>query len=184
MARAAKRTFRCTECGWTAPKWVGRCGDCQSWGTVEEVSAPVAGGVTPVRVGTPARPIAEIDVEAAQASPTGLAELDRVLGGGVVPGGVLLLAGEPGVGQATLLLEVAARYAALGPVLYVTGEESAGQVRLRAERVGALAPKLYLAAETSLAALAGHVDEVAPRLLVVDSVQTMSAPDVPGVPGG
>ncbi len=184
MARAAKRTFRCTECGWTAPKWVGRCGDCQSWGTVEEVSAPVAGGVTPVRVGTPARPIAEIDVEAAQASPTGLAELDRVLGGGVVPGGVLLLAGEPGVGKSTLLLEVAARYAALGPVLYVTGEESAGQVRLRAERVGALAPKLYLAAETSLAALAGHVDEVAPRLLVVDSVQTMSAPDVPGVPGG
>ncbi|GLU49208.1 DNA repair protein RadA [Nocardiopsis ansamitocini] len=132
----------------------------------------------------PARPIAEIDVEAAQAAPTGLDELDRVLGGGVVPGGVLLMAGEPGVGKSTLLLEVAALYADIGPVLYITGEESAGQVRLRAERLGALAPKLYLAAETSIDTVVGHVDEVAPRLLIVDSVQTMSSPDATGVPGG
>ncbi|GAA3764626.1 DNA repair protein RadA/Sms [Spinactinospora alkalitolerans] len=184
MARSAKSTFRCAECGWTTLKWVGRCGECQAWGTVEEAGAPAWGGVEPVRVGSPALPISEIDVEAAHASATGLDELDRVLGGGVVPGGVLLLAGEPGVGKSTLLLEVAALYADAGPVLYVTGEESTGQVRLRAERLGALAPKLYLAAETSVAALAGHVDAVAPGLLIVDSVQTMSAPNASGVPGG
>ncbi|WP_285760684.1 DNA repair protein RadA [Nocardiopsis ansamitocini] len=184
MARSAKSTFRCGECGWTTLKWVGRCGECSAWGTVEEAGAPVSGGIVAAKVSMPARPIAEIDVEAAQAAPTGLDELDRVLGGGVVPGGVLLMAGEPGVGKSTLLLEVAALYADIGPVLYITGEESAGQVRLRAERLGALAPKLYLAAETSIDTVVGHVDEVAPRLLIVDSVQTMSSPDATGVPGG
>lgn len=184
MARAAKNTFQCTACGWTTLKWVGRCGECSAWGTVEEADSPVSGAITATRVGSPALPIAEIDVEAAHASPTGMDELDRVLGGGVVPGGVLLLAGEPGVGKSTLLLEVAALYADLGPVLYITGEESAGQVRLRAERLGALAPKLYLAAENSLGALAAHVDQIAPRLLIVDSVQTMISPEATGAPGG
>ncbi|GAB3211369.1 DNA repair protein RadA/Sms [Marinactinospora thermotolerans DSM 45154] len=184
MARSAKSTFRCAECGWTTLKWVGRCGECQAWGTVEEVGPAVSGGLVAAKVSSPARPITEIDVEAAHAAPTGLEELDRVLGGGLVPGGVLLLAGEPGVGKSTLLLEVAALCADSGPVLYVTGEESTGQVRLRAERLGALSSKLFLAAETSVAALAGHVDEIAPKLLIVDSVQTMSSPDVPGVPGG
>ncbi|TDQ54891.1 DNA repair protein RadA [Actinorugispora endophytica] len=184
MAKAAKSSFRCTECGWTTLKWVGRCGDCGAWGTVEEAGAPAPGRALATRVSAPALPIAEIDVEAAQASPTGLDELDRVLGGGIVPGGVLLLAGEPGVGKSTLLLEVAALYADLGPVLYITGEESAGQVRLRAERLGALAPKLYLAAENSIGALVAHVDQIAPRLLIVDSVQTMMAPEASGTPGG
>ncbi|MFW5420562.1 DNA repair protein RadA [Nocardiopsis sp. CNT-189] len=183
MAKSAKSSFRCTECGWTTLKWVGRCGECQSWGTVEEAGAPSA-SITPTRVATSARPITEIDVESAHASPTGLDELDRVLGGGVVPGGVMLLAGEPGVGKSTLLLEVAAMCADAGPVLYVTGEESTGQVRLRAERLGALSPKLFLAAETTVGAVAAHVESVAPSLLIVDSVQTMSAPEVSGVPGG
>ncbi|MFC4565962.1 DNA repair protein RadA [Nocardiopsis mangrovi] len=184
MAKAAKTTFRCAECGWTTFKWAGRCGECQAWGTVEESGAPTSTVIAPARVRTPARPITEIDVETAHAIPTGLDELDRVLGGGVVPGGVMLLAGEPGVGKSTLLLEVAALCADSGPVLYVTGEESTGQVRLRAERLGALSPKLYLAAETSVASLVSHVDSVAPGLLIVDSVQTMSSPDVSGVPGG
>ena len=183
MAKSAKTTFRCVECGWTALKWVGRCGECQAWGTVEEAGAPAA-SVAPVPVTAAARPITEIDVEAAHAAPTGLDELDRVLGGGIVPGGVLLMAGEPGVGKSTLLLEVAALSAEAGPVLYVTGEESTGQVRLRAERLGALSPKLYLAAETTVGAVAAHVDAIAPALLIVDSVQTLSAPDVTGVPGG
>ena len=183
MAKSAKTTFRCVECGWTALKWVGRCGECQAWGTVEEAGAPAA-SVAPVPVTAAARPITEIDVEAAHAAPTGLDELDRVLGGGIVPGGVLLMAGEPGVGKSTLLLEVAALCAEAGPVLYVTGEESTGQVRLRAERLGALSPKLYLAAETTVGAVAAHVDAIAPALLIVDSVQTLSAPDVTGVPGG
>ncbi|GAB3443679.1 DNA repair protein RadA [Streptomonospora sediminis] len=184
MAKAAKTTFRCSECGWTTFKWVGRCGECQAWGTVEESGAPTSTVIAPARVSSPAQPITEISVETAHAAPTGLDELDRVLGGGVVPGGVMLLAGEPGVGKSTLLLEVAALCAESGPVLYVTGEESTGQVRLRADRLGALSPKLFLAAETSVAALVSHVDAVAPSMLIVDSVQTMSSPDVAGVPGG
>ncbi|MFD0774826.1 DNA repair protein RadA, partial [Streptomonospora algeriensis] len=184
MAKAAKTTFRCTECGWTTLKWVGRCGECQAWGTVEETGAPTSTVIAPARVTTAARPITEISVESAHASPTGLDELDRVLGGGVVPGGVLLFAGEPGVGKSTLLLEVAALCADSAPVLYVTGEESTGQVRLRADRLGALSPQLYLASETSVASVVSHVDAVSPSLLILDSVQTMSSPDVAGVPGG
>lgn len=184
MAKAAKSSFRCTECGWTTLKWVGRCGECQAWGTVEEVGAPISTGLVPAPVSSAALPITEIDVESAHAIPTGLEELDRVLGGGVVPGGVLLLAGEPGIGKSTLLLEVAALAADTGPVLYITGEESTGQVRLRAERLGSLSPALYLAAETSVSALAGHIDAVSPSLLIVDSVQTMVSPEVSGVPGG
>lgn len=184
MAKAAKSTFRCTECGWSTLKWVGRCGECQAWGTVEEAGAPAPASVAPAPVSTRARPITEISVETAEAVPTGVDELDRVLGGGAVPGGVVLLAGEPGVGKSTLLLEVAAMRARQGPVLYITGEESAGQVRLRAERLDALSDQLYLAAETSIASLVSHVDAVAPRLLVVDSVQTMVSPEVSGVPGG
>jgi DNA repair protein RadA/Sms len=112
-------------------------------------------------------------------------ELDRVLGGGLVPGAAILIAGEPGVGKSTLLLEVAAQTARLRHrVLYVTGEESAAQVRMRADRTGGIQSELYLAAETDLGAVLGHVEEVQPTLLVVDSVQTISASDVDGVPGG
>ena len=120
----------------------------------------------------------------AGARPTGMDELDRVLGGGLVPGAVVLLAGEPGVGKSTLLLEAGALAAGAGPVLYVTGEESAAQVRLRADRVGAVSDQLFLAAETDLAAVLGHVDAVRPGLLIVDSVQTINAADVDGAPGG
>ncbi|MDP9407783.1 MAG: DNA repair protein RadA [Actinomycetota bacterium] len=130
-------------------------------------------------------PIAQIDMQAARARPTGVSELDRVLGGGLVPGAVVLLAGEPGVGKSTLLLEVAARCAGAGSrALVVTGEESAAQVRMRAGRTGALHPDLYLAAETDLAALLTHVDAVVPQLLIVDSVQTVASPDVEGAAGG
>jgi DNA repair protein RadA/Sms len=169
---------------------VGRCPECQAWGSVAEVGAapvglrPLTAAVAAGAVTTPARPIAEIDVEAARARPTGVGELDRVLGGGLVPGAVLLLAGEPGVGKSTLLLEVARHYASAGTALVVTGEESAAQVRLRAERTGALHPRLYLAAETDLAALLGHVEAVDPGLLVVDSVQTIASPAAEGTAGG
>jgi DNA repair protein RadA/Sms len=132
----------------------------------------------------PARRIADIALDATRARPTGVSELDRVLGGGLIPGSVVLLAGEPGVGKSTLLLEVAAKAAGTGRVLYVTGEESAGQVRLRAERTGAVHDELYLAAESDLGAVVGHIEELHPDLLVIDSVQTMSTGDADGAPGG
>ncbi|WP_432563153.1 DNA repair protein RadA [Kineococcus sp. SYSU DK003] len=179
-------SYRCAECGWTTAKWVGRCGECQAWGTVEETgTTAVVRTTVPAQVREPARPISEVDVEAARAAPTGVDEFDRVLGGGLVPGAVVLMAGEPGVGKSTLLLDAASRVAASGrTVLYVTGEESAAQVRLRAERIGALRPRLLLAAETDLATVLGHVEHSAPDLLIVDSVQTIASGEVEGAAGG
>jgi DNA repair protein RadA/Sms len=184
VSRDVRPSFRCVECGWTTAKWAGRCGECQAWGTVEELSAPPS-GVTQARTVTrAARPISEVEADAAAAWPTGVEELDRVLGGGLVGGAVVLLAGDPGVGKSTLLLEVASRAASSRRrVLYVTGEESAAQVRLRAERIGALRPRLMLAAETDLATVLGHVEQVQPDLLVVDSVQTIASDAVEGSAG-
>ena len=184
-SKSGRTGYRCTECGWITPKWVGRCGECQAWGTVDEVGAQPTGRTQPAPVTTPAKPMSEIDVEASVAAPSGVAELDRVLGGGIVPGAALLLAGEPGVGKSTLLLEVASRWSKnSGRTLYVSGEESAAQVRLRADRTGAVHDSLYLAAETDLSALLTHIDEVEPGLLIVDSVQTIGSTAVEGVPGG
>ena len=184
MARQ-QATFRCSECGWTTGKWVGRCGECQAWGTVDEVGAPRTRTTPAATVATPAVPIGEVDVAAARAVPSGLPELDRVLGGGFVPGAVLLLAGEPGVGKSTLLLESAAQWARAGHrALYVTGEESAAQVRLRAERIGAVADDLYLVAETDLGRVLGQIEAVSPSLLILDSVQTIASADVDGAAGG
>jgi DNA repair protein RadA/Sms len=188
--RAKGPGYRCAECGNESAKWYGRCQECQAWGTVEEIGVPRA-ALAKIAAGppsAPARPIAEVDVEAARARRTGVSELDRVLGGGLVPGAVVLLAGEPGVGKSTLLLEVAFRWAArdgaAGPSLYVTGEESAGQVRLRAERTGNVHESMYLAAESDISAVIGHVDTVRPGLLVVDSVQTLGSGEIDGTPGG
>ncbi len=185
---SAPAPYKCTECGWTAPKWVGRCGECQQWGTVVEAAeqtglvramVPVAPSAERV-----ARPITAIDTRDAPRRTTGVGEFDRVLGGGLVPGAAILLSGEPGVGKSTLLLEVAAQSARSGRrVLYASAEESTAQVRLRAERTGALHDELYIAAETDLATILGHVDEVRPELLIVDSVQTVSSALSDGMAG-
>src|SRR3979411_2814495 len=187
--------YRCAECGWRTTKWSGRCGECQAWGTVEEtaIRGPARSPLGAGRLGgaaqpsSPALPIAEVDASAADARPTGLDELDRVLGGGLVPGaggGLWLRAGERGVGKSTLLLEAGALASEAGPVLYVTGEESAAQVKLRADRVGAIGKNLFLAAETELSAVLAHVAAVRPHLLIIDSVQTITADGVDGNPGG
>ncbi len=179
-----RASYQCSECGWETGKWVGRCGECQAWGSVAEADAPV-GRTAAGPVSSPAVPIGQVPVESSLARSSGVPELDRVLGGGLVPGAAVLLAGEPGVGKSTLLLEVAAQTARTGlRTLYVTGEESASQVRLRADRTRGVHDELYLAAETDLGAILSHVNEVRPQLLVIDSVQTISASGVEGVPGG
>jgi DNA repair protein RadA/Sms len=188
MARVTS-TFRCAECGWTSIKWVGQCGECQSWNTMldESDSGSSARSVTAKRIsaGRAAQPITEVGAESVAHWPSGIGEFDRVLGGGIVPGAAILLSGEPGVGKSTLLLEVASRAAATGQrVLFVSAEESVSQVRLRAERTGALQPTLYLAAETDLATILGQIDEIAPQLVIVDSVQTVSSTMSDGLAGG
>ena len=189
--RTVRPAYHCDACGFAVPKWVGRCPDCGSWGSIVEVAAtPAAPAATPAAAvrapGVPASPIGAVDLEEAAHRATGVAELDRVLGGGLVPGSVVLLAGEPGVGKSTLLLEVAYRWCTTGadPSLVVSGEESAAQVRLRAERTGAVHDALYLATETDLAAVLGHIDAVRPGLLILDSVQTVASPEVDGSAGG
>jgi DNA repair protein RadA/Sms len=181
---APKPAFRCAECGWTTSKWVGRCGECQAWGAVAEVGEVTIRTTRAGPVTTPAVPILDVDAQLAHARPTGVGELDRVLGGGLVPGAVVLVAGEPGIGKSTLLLDVCGRAGREGRrVLYVTGEESAAQVRLRAERIEALARTLFLAAETDLGAVLGHIDAVSPDLVVVDSVQTIGSAQLDGAAG-
>lgn len=183
--KASRPQFHCTECGWQSLKWVGRCGECSAWGTVEEVAnnAPHTGAASVPA--TAALPLSQIPADAAAHKPTGVDEFDRVLGGGIVPGSVVLLAGEPGVGKSTLLLEVAANVARQErAVLYVTGEESAAQVKLRAGRIDAIEDQVLLAAETDLSRVLGHVEAHDPQLLIVDSVQTISSGQIDGAAGG
>lgn len=178
-------SYQCTECGWSSTRWVGRCGECQAWGTVVERGAPKLRSVASSVPVDQAVPISQVPTHQAARRLTTIAELDRVLGDGLVPGAVVLLAGEPGVGKSTLLLDVAAKWARSGETtLYISGEESASQVRLRAERTGAMDDSLYLASENDLGTVLGHVESVCPSLLVVDSVQTIATAEADGAPGG
>ena len=201
-SRAARTEHRCTECGWSTPRWVGRCGQCQAWGSLTEAPAggPAATAHRSLGVPAPAAPLRParrasevVTGGTVRRTPTGLAEVDRVVGGGLVPGQVLLLAGEPGAGKSTLLLAVAdAVAAAAGPgavVLYVSAEESVEQIAVRARRTGARSEALLLADDTDLGAVLGHVEQLRTSgehlaLLVVDSVQTVSSAEVEGRPGG
>jgi DNA repair protein RadA/Sms len=181
-----RTVFACTECGAQQPKWMGRCPDCGSWSSLveEPVGEPAAGvgGTAAPRSGAKPIPLVEVDAAATPRVETGLAEVDRVLGGGFVPGSVVLLAGEPGVGKSTLALQIAAGLSPR-PILYVSGEESPEQLRLRAERLPALPPGLAVLAETSAEALLAPWDELGPRLVVVDSIQTLRSQQVESAPG-
>ena len=177
MARV-RTSYRCGGCGAGTPRWAGRCHACGDWNTlVEDV------GTRRENAGRPT-PIAEVDAGRWRARPTGVGELDRVLAGGVVPGSVTLLGGEPGIGKSTLLLQALSSLAAGGArVLLVCGEESTPQVRLRAERLGALCDGLWLVADTELPSIVASVEELAPDHLAVDSIQTLADPDVDSTPG-
>ncbi|MGB3413743.1 MAG: AAA family ATPase, partial [Microbacteriaceae bacterium] len=181
--------YSCTECGWKTTKWVGRCAECQQWGTVLETSTKTGlqrqlNVVRPIS-GSEARPITQLSGDSLKHEPTGIGEFDRVLGGGLVAGAAILLSGEPGIGKSTLLLSVAAKVAAQGKkVLYLSAEESINQVRLRAERTGAMIDTLYLASETDLELALGQLEQIDPDLLIVDSVQTVFSPNIEGIAGG
>ena len=179
---------RCSDCGAAHPKWSGQCTTCGAWNSLVE---DVEGGTSPVTAPVGPAPVpvalADVDTSAGQPRSTGIAEVDRVLSGGFVPGSVTLLGGEPGVGKSTLLLQVLAAMVP-GPgeslrTLYVTAEESAQQVRLRAERLGTLAPHLHLLAETSLPRIRAAAAAMKPDLLVIDSIQAVADPDLTSGPG-
>lgn len=188
MAKKKKTVYVCQECGYDAPKWLGRCPGCGAWNTMTEeavVPEPAGGGLR-LGLSDAARPqpIAEVTVEDLSRFLTGSGELDRVLGGGVIPGSMVLIVGDPGVGKSSLTLRVCAEVARQGrSVLYVTGEESMRQVRMRADRLGALADMLYVVSETNLETIETHVSNIRPELLVIDSIQTIFKPEVQSAPG-
>jgi len=181
-----RTVFTCQHCGHQSPKWLGKCPDCGQWNTLVEetlvrapargASAPAAGGSAPLR-------LTEVSAAEEDRLRCGLGELDRALGGGIVPGSLTLIGGDPGIGKSTLLLQAADRLAGGGAVLYVTAEESARQVKLRAHRLGASEGELFLLAETALENILHRARELRPRMLVIDSIQTIYTAEVESAPG-
>lgn len=184
MARS-KTTHVCTECGATSPKWQGQCPGCSGWNTlVETVAEASSSRFVPLAADT-AQVVTLASVEAREEArtPTGIDELDRVLGGGIVRGGVVLLGGDPGIGKSTLLMQAGARIAALAPVLYVSGEESAQQIALRAQRLQVDAERLHLLTEIRLEAILARLQERKPALAIIDSIQTVYSDALTSAPG-
>jgi DNA repair protein RadA/Sms len=180
-----KTLFTCQKCGYQSAKWLGRCPDCDSWNSlVEEVQ--YKGSPSPGETGVSAAPVSftEITGETEMRLPTGIAEFDRVLGGGLVAGSLVLIGGNPGIGKSTLLLQAMDLLAkTAGDVLYVSGEESARQIRLRGGRLGVAAGALYILAETSLEKILAQIHRMKPRAVVVDSIQTVFTAALESAPG-
>ncbi len=183
MARL-KTNFECTSCGAQSPKWQGQCPECAAWNTLEEVR-----GVAPSRrrggySGESRRQrLGQVDETGQTRTGTSIGELDRVLGGGLVAGSVILLGGDPGIGKSTLLLQAAARLSATMTVMYVTGEESLRQVALRAHRLGLVSENIELLAETQIGTVIAEAADASPGVMIVDSIQTMFAEDLTSAPG-
>lgn len=182
MAKAKGSVFFCGECGYESTKWLGKCPACGSWNTMLEQkkisSIPSINNLTYAH----AIPLADVTTTASGRVSSGIGELDRVLGGGIVPGSVTLLGGDPGIGKSTLLMQTAAELTKQGTVLYVTGEESASQLKLRAERLGVGGDMLILA-ENDLSAIESEVDRVKPAYIMIDSIQTMYSAECSGTNG-
>ncbi|HEV8339814.1 MAG TPA: DNA repair protein RadA [bacterium] len=179
--------YTCQSCGYASPKWLGRCPDCGEWNTFVEEAAPQSSPRSRPRGSAGAAQVisaADVPVELEPRQATGIGEFDRVLGGGIVPGSLVLIAGEPGAGKSTIASQVAARLAADdAPVLYVSGEESVRQARMRMERLGPIPPGLLLLAENDLDAISAAIEGRSPTLSVIDSIQSVYRPDLPSAPG-
>jgi DNA repair protein RadA/Sms len=184
MAKAATVQHACSDCGYTTGKWLGRCPACGSWGSLVEERTPAAApGVRGAAVeGRPLLRLVEVETSASERIPTGVAELDRVLGGGLVPASLVLVSGDPGIGKSTLLLMALQSMSAKRTAVLVTGEESAAQVKLRADRLGGGADVRILA-ETNLDEVCATLERERPDVCVVDSVQTLYAPELGSAPG-
>ncbi|MCF6289796.1 MAG: DNA repair protein RadA [Desulfobacterales bacterium] len=185
-AKKPEVVYICQGCGYQSRKWLGRCPDCREWQSlVEERVTASRGGGTGTKTATAIPvPLVSAPEDDDQRSTTGIAELDRVLGNGVVPGSMILIGGDPGIGKSTLMLHMLAGMAAQGcRVLYVSGEESVQQIKMRARRLNALHPDLFLAMESNVEAIIGMADHMQPGLLVVDSIQTLFTEEFPSAPG-
>jgi DNA repair protein RadA/Sms len=188
---AAKHQFSCSECGHASPKWLGQCPACRQWNTLHEEIAPspsrgAGRGFAGVERAARAVPLRDVDASEEARVRTGIEELDRVLGGGVVPGSLVLLGGDPGIGKSTLLLAALDRLARAvpdRPVLYVSGEESSRQVKMRADRLGIAAPNLQLFPETDAVKVLHAAEQLRPSVLAVDSIQTQYLPELLSAPG-
>jgi DNA repair protein RadA/Sms len=185
MAKPGKSVYACTECGATSPKWQGQCPGCGEWNTLVET---VAESKTPARFQSLAadgaiRQLSEVETAELPRTPTGMDELDRVLGGGLVPGGVVLIGGDPGIGKSTLLLQALATLSVQQKVLYVSGEESPQQIALRAQRLDLAAAKVALFAEIGLEKILAALDAERPQVAVIDSIQTVFSDALTSAPG-
>ena len=180
-----RTVFVCQQCGKEELKWLGRCPVCQEWNSFIEqtVSAPVKAR-RPVSSASPPQELSEVTLDAADRTPLPITEFNRVVGGGIVPGSLLLTGGDPGIGKSTLLLQVSALFAGVrGRVVYVSGEETLHQIKLRAQRLGITGENLYLLAETDLSTILSQIEELSPTLVVIDSIQAVYLPEVDTAPG-
>jgi len=188
MAKAAKTTYVCTECGATFPKWAGQCTDCGAWNTLEETvpsAAPEQGRFAGYAGETPAaiRALADVSAEETSRISTTLNELDRVLGGGLVLGSVTLIGGDPGIGKSTLLIQAMSLLSEKMSTLYVSGEESAEQISLRAHRLGLPGDKVQLLTETCVERIIQLAQQHKPKVIVLDSIQTFYTQELNSAPG-
>jgi DNA repair protein RadA/Sms len=181
-----KSTFICQECGYHSPKYLGRCPNCSSWTSfVEEVEVAEVKNARVSLTGEKTKPVKLNKVTSSQVArtKTEMEEFNRVLGGGVVPGSLVLIGGDPGIGKSTLLLQVSTQLASKGTVLYVSGEESAEQIKLRSERLGDIDNEFYLYAETNMQSIRAEIEKLQPDFLIIDSIQTIMSPEVSSVQG-
>lgn len=181
-----KATYVCQECGYQSPKYLGRCPNCSAWSSfIEEVEVKELKNARVSLTGEKSRPVKLKDVDNINyaRTKTDMEEFNRVLGGGVVPGSLILIGGDPGIGKSTLLLQVSTQLANKGTVLYVSGEESAEQIKLRSERLGDIDNEFYLYAETNMQSIRSEIEKIAPDFLIIDSIQTIMSPEIQGVQG-